>query len=259
MLAAQTALDLSPAWAIAALAGGAFFLVTALVYPGGMGMGDVKLALLLGAMLGTTLPVALSSGSWLRSFPRSCSSPATGSRHARMGVPLAPFLALGALVALFAGHDLLHLYLSLADAAEAARLVASGPGKAIDGAGSSGSEVARAADAVTTALPDRRRRLRRAGSTDLDRARRLAESHGLPLVDLAVTGISPEAIKLVPLTRARARASPIPYAVDERSLRIALTDPDNLHGDRRAASHGSPARRVRGRAARGRACSRCAA
>ena len=64
---------------------------------------------------------------------------------------------------------------------------------------------------------------------DLDRARQLAESHGLPLVDLAVTGISPEATKLVPLAVLE-RVGAIPYSVDENSLRIALTDPDNVHG-----------------------------
>ncbi len=36
-----------------------FFLVAALAYPGGMGMGDVKLALLLGVALGRTVPVAM--------------------------------------------------------------------------------------------------------------------------------------------------------------------------------------------------------
>ena len=30
-----------------------------------------------------------------------------------MGLPFAPFLALGAVVALFAGHEILHAYLSL--------------------------------------------------------------------------------------------------------------------------------------------------
>ena len=66
-------------------------------------------------------------------------------------------------------------------------------------------------------------------SNDLDRARQLAESHGLPLVDLAVTGISAEATKLVPLAVLE-RVGAIPYSVDENSLRIALTDPDNVNG-----------------------------
>jgi type IV pilus assembly protein PilB len=64
---------------------------------------------------------------------------------------------------------------------------------------------------------------------DLDRARQLAESHGLPLVDLAVTGVSPDATKLIPLAVLE-RVGAIPYSVDENSLRIALTDPDNVHG-----------------------------
>jgi len=64
---------------------------------------------------------------------------------------------------------------------------------------------------------------------DFERARKLAEAHRLPLVDLAVTGVSPEATKLVPL-RLLERVVAIPYAANETSLRIALTDPDNIHG-----------------------------
>jgi type IV pilus assembly protein PilB len=64
---------------------------------------------------------------------------------------------------------------------------------------------------------------------DFERARMLAERHRLPLVDLAVTGVSPEALKLVPL-RVLERVVAVPYAVDETSLRVALTDPDNIHG-----------------------------
>jgi len=44
--------DLSPEWALAALAGSGFLFAAALVYPAGMGMGDVKLALFMGAALG---------------------------------------------------------------------------------------------------------------------------------------------------------------------------------------------------------------
>jgi type IV pilus assembly protein PilB len=64
---------------------------------------------------------------------------------------------------------------------------------------------------------------------DFERARRLAEAHRLPLVDLAVTGVSPEATKLVPL-RLLERVVAIPYAVEEDGIRVALTDPDNVHG-----------------------------
>jgi len=47
VLAANTARDLSPEWAIAALAASGFLFAAALAYPAGMGMGDVKLALLM--------------------------------------------------------------------------------------------------------------------------------------------------------------------------------------------------------------------
>ena len=61
-LAGQTALHLSAEWAIAAFAASGFLLLTALLYPGGMGMGDVKLAFLLGAMLGRTVAIAFAAG-----------------------------------------------------------------------------------------------------------------------------------------------------------------------------------------------------
>ena len=111
VLAAQTALKPSPEWAIAALgASGALFLA-ALAYPGGMGMGDVKLALLLGAMLGRTVPIALLLGMAAALVPGLVLLARHGFKARKMGIPLGPFLALGSVVALFAGHPLLHLYL----------------------------------------------------------------------------------------------------------------------------------------------------
>ena len=62
VLAAQTALHPSAEWAIGAVGASGFLLVAALVYPAGMGMGDVKLALLMGAALGRVVPVALFIG-----------------------------------------------------------------------------------------------------------------------------------------------------------------------------------------------------
>jgi len=111
VLAAQTALRPSPEWAIAAFgASGALFLA-ALAYPAGMGMGDVKLALLLGAMLGRTVPVAILLGMIVALVPSFVLLARHGAKARKMGIPLGPFLALGAVVALFAGHPLLHLYL----------------------------------------------------------------------------------------------------------------------------------------------------
>jgi leader peptidase (prepilin peptidase) / N-methyltransferase len=111
VLVAQTAVHPSPEWAIAAAAACAFLLAAALAYPAGMGMGDVKLALLLGAMLGRTVPVALFVGMAVALVPGVYFLARYGSRGRKMGVPLAPFLAVGSLVALFWGHPLLHLWL----------------------------------------------------------------------------------------------------------------------------------------------------
>ena len=111
VLVAQTALKPSPEWAIAAFGASGFLLIAALVYPAGMGMGDVKLALLLGAMLGRTVPVAILLGMVVALVPAVVLLARHGSSARKMGIPLGPFLALGAVVALFAGHPLLNLYL----------------------------------------------------------------------------------------------------------------------------------------------------
>ena len=55
VLVAHTLIDPSVEWILAALGASVFLLIAALVYPEGIGMGDVKLALLLGAMLGRSV------------------------------------------------------------------------------------------------------------------------------------------------------------------------------------------------------------
>src|SRR5712691_2596145 len=62
ILAAQTAIHPSPEWALGALGASGFIFAAALAYPAGMGMGDVKLALMLGAMLGRTTSVGMLIG-----------------------------------------------------------------------------------------------------------------------------------------------------------------------------------------------------
>jgi len=111
VLVAQTALKPSPEWAIAAFGASGFLLLAALAYPAGMGMGDVKLALLLGGMLGRTVPVAILLGMVVALLPAVVLLARHGSAARKMGIPLGPFLALGAVIALFAGHPLLNLYL----------------------------------------------------------------------------------------------------------------------------------------------------
>ena len=111
VLAVRTALDPSPEWAIAAVGAAGFFLAAVLVYPSGMGMGDVKLALLLGATLGRTVPIALMLGMISALVPSLVLVARHGSAARRMALPFAPFLALGGLIALFVGERLLHVYL----------------------------------------------------------------------------------------------------------------------------------------------------
>ena len=111
VLATQTALHPSPEWAIGAVGASGFLLVSALVYPAGMGMGDVKLALLMGALLGRVVPVALMLGMLAAVVPSAVLFARHGAGARKMGIPLAPFLALGAIVGLFAGHAILDAYL----------------------------------------------------------------------------------------------------------------------------------------------------
>jgi leader peptidase (prepilin peptidase)/N-methyltransferase len=112
VLVANTARDLSPEWAIAALAGSGFLLAAALVYPAGMGMGDVKLALLMGAALGRTVSAALMVGMLAAMVPSLVLFARHGSKARKMGIAFGPFLAIGSVVALFWGHDLIDAYLS---------------------------------------------------------------------------------------------------------------------------------------------------
>ncbi len=102
VLIAQTALFPSPEWTLGAVGAAGFLLVAAIAYPAGMGMGDVKLALLLGAMLGMFAALVPSAVLFARH----------GAAARKMGIPFAPFLAFGAVLALFVGKPLLDAYFS---------------------------------------------------------------------------------------------------------------------------------------------------
>jgi leader peptidase (prepilin peptidase)/N-methyltransferase len=110
MLVAHTALHPSPEWALAALGASLFLFVAAVAYPAGMGMGDVKLALLMGAALGKLVSVAMLGGMVFALVPSLYLLARHGSKARKMGIPFAPFLALGSVLALFVGHWLLGLY-----------------------------------------------------------------------------------------------------------------------------------------------------
>lgn len=110
-LVVQTIREPSVEWLVAALGGGAFFLVFALLYPAGLGMGDVKLAAFLGAWLGRDVVVALFAGSVLAAIPAVGVLLVRGSAGRKVGLPFAPFLAAGGVVALFFGEDVLDAWL----------------------------------------------------------------------------------------------------------------------------------------------------
>jgi leader peptidase (prepilin peptidase)/N-methyltransferase len=98
---------------IAGAGAGGFLLLAALAYPGGMGMGDVKLAgmmgLFLGAAVAPALLIALVAGVALGIVVIYRKGAQAGRKTA---VPFGPFLALGALTAVFVGHPLVDVYVN---------------------------------------------------------------------------------------------------------------------------------------------------
>ena len=112
VLAANTMRELTPEWTIAALGASGFLFAAALAYPAGMGMGDVKLALLMGAALGKTVSVALLAGMLAAMIPSLVLFARHGAKARKMGIPFGPFLAIGSVIALFWGHEILTAYFS---------------------------------------------------------------------------------------------------------------------------------------------------
>src|SRR4051794_8271829 len=95
------------AWGAGAFA---FLLVAALVYPAGMGMGDVKLAGVMGLYLGSSVAVALLAAFLSGTVYGLVLFARHGSKARKMGVPFGPFLALGGVIALLVGPDLVEAY-----------------------------------------------------------------------------------------------------------------------------------------------------
>jgi leader peptidase (prepilin peptidase)/N-methyltransferase len=96
---------------ISGAAAGTFFFLAVLAYPAGMGMGDVKLAAVMGLFLGRAvapaLMIALFTGVVVGGAIMARKGVAEGRKTK---VPFGPFLVLGALVALFGGDAIVHWY-----------------------------------------------------------------------------------------------------------------------------------------------------
>jgi len=101
-----------PAQLAAGAAAGGLLLLAAFARPDGMGMGDVKLAGLMGLCLGAAVAVALLVAFLAAAiFGLAVVARRGVAAGRRTTFPFGPFLALGALAALLAGHPLLDWYL----------------------------------------------------------------------------------------------------------------------------------------------------
>lgn len=114
-VAAGTAID--PSGELGRLAAGAgaalFLLVPALIRPDGMGMGDVKLAGVLGLCLGPSVAVALLVALLSGTIAGVLLAARSGVGEARRtAIPFGPYLAFGGVVAIVAGQPLIDAYLT---------------------------------------------------------------------------------------------------------------------------------------------------
>lgn len=96
--------------AAAAAAGGALFLV-ALAYPRGMGLGDVKLAATMGLFLGRNVAPAILVALLVGSLVGLAMIAREGAAARKRAIPFGPFLALGGVVGLLAGDQIVGWYL----------------------------------------------------------------------------------------------------------------------------------------------------
>lgn len=87
-----------------------FLFVVALLWPGGMGLGDVKLALLLGFVLGVEVIVAMFAA-FLVGGLVGIGLLVVGKRSRKDRIPFGPFLALGGIIGSLVGEQVLTWYM----------------------------------------------------------------------------------------------------------------------------------------------------
>jgi leader peptidase (prepilin peptidase) / N-methyltransferase len=97
---------------IAAAAAGGLLLLAALVYPAGMGLGDVKLVAVMGIFLGRSVSAAILVALLAGSIVGVAMIAREGAAARKRAIPFGPFLALGGVVGLLAGGPLVDLYLN---------------------------------------------------------------------------------------------------------------------------------------------------
>jgi leader peptidase (prepilin peptidase) / N-methyltransferase len=100
-----------PERAIAAAAAGGLLFLAALAYPRGMGLGDVKLAATMGLFLGRDVCPALVAALLAGSLVGLAMIAREGAAARKKAIPFGPFLALGGVVGLLAGEQIVNWYL----------------------------------------------------------------------------------------------------------------------------------------------------
>jgi leader peptidase (prepilin peptidase)/N-methyltransferase len=100
-----------PERAIAAAAAGGLLFLAALAYPRGMGLGDVKLAAVMGLFLGRDVGPAILAALLAGSAVGLAIIAREGAAARKKAIPFGPFLALGGVVGLLAGGSLVDWYL----------------------------------------------------------------------------------------------------------------------------------------------------
>jgi leader peptidase (prepilin peptidase)/N-methyltransferase len=112
VLVATTDPSSIPERAISAAAAGGLLFVAALAYPRGMGLGDVKLAAVMGLLLGRNVAAAIIVALLAGSVVGLAIVAREGSAARKMAIPFGPFLALGGIVGLLAGDPMVEWYLN---------------------------------------------------------------------------------------------------------------------------------------------------
>jgi leader peptidase (prepilin peptidase)/N-methyltransferase len=105
LLAAQIALypDRTLEWILASLFAALFFFLPLLVFPTGMGMGDVKLAALMGAVLGKSVAAAIFVGLLTGAAYSIYVLVSEGMTARKKAIAYGPFLAFGGVLVLLLG------------------------------------------------------------------------------------------------------------------------------------------------------------
>ena len=96
--------------AIAAAAGGGILFLVVLAYPRGMGMGDAKLVGMMGLYLGRALAPAVLIGFAVGALVGVALIARHGAQARKQAVPFGPFLALGGIIGLWFGDDIVDWY-----------------------------------------------------------------------------------------------------------------------------------------------------